>query len=74
MLAGVTFFTRLLLLQQGQVTSAFLSAISFKNAVNVWPQFLHNTSIVGSSIVSYPVALMGLNMVDDLPYWMLQAH
>jgi hypothetical protein len=31
-----------------------LSAISFKNAVKVWPQFLHKTSIVGSLIVFGP--------------------
>ena len=36
---------------RGQTTSAFLSAISCKNAVKVWPQFLHRTSIVGSLIV-----------------------
>ena len=50
---GVWLFDRpsTLSAQDGQVTSAFLSAISVKNAVKVWPQCLHKTSIVGSVIV-----------------------
>jgi hypothetical protein len=45
----------LLFPQYGQVTLAFLAAISFKNAVKVWPQFLHTTSTVGSPIIFRPV-------------------
>jgi hypothetical protein len=46
-----------LLPQHGQVASAFFAAISFRNAVNVCPQFLHNTSIVGSAMGLHPKLL-----------------
>ena len=53
--------------QQGQVTSAFLAAISFKNAVKVCPQFLHKTSTVGSLIVSCPVRIFRFPALTSAP-------
>ena len=48
---GMAVFGAAWLAQCGQTTPAFLSAISFRNAVKVWPQCWHKTSTVGSPIV-----------------------